>query len=746
MKPNKLLFFLSLALLSALTLVWLIAHVVEVYPISEQFNMADPDSMLFARITEQSILKGKTLKSDDYGAFPYTIEHGLPPFYMFFLYAVANVFFVVFPKSNLDPMWVVGTLPIIFTWLTALTISFFLWFLTKNKGLTLFCTLALLPGFSASMNSAFLKLDYDFLISFFIWAWLLNLALLINKPHLKDIHGFFKNITLLGAAISILFHATWAGVPMFFFIVTLLGFILWLINHPKAPIHNAYAAHTMFLGALCNLIYIYFNEPSAQLISINKYSYFQPLTSLAAALFLYALGSKFLANIRAHKTQKILGVIILLLATLGLGVLFREQVAQGLGFILKKDPIHATISELRPLFTFSKGAFVPTNFIQEMVNVFGYMAFLLPLLVFLPLKGFRPSTGQFLKVWLLIMIGLSIAQIRYVRWSSIGLSLYSGILLYNFWIILSKHLNNKSFKKLRLVGIFLPLLLLYLSLNFQAIITINRMGNDFTEALSWIKKYTPETSGYFNEEVPQYSILSYWDCGNAINYYAHRPSSTNNAMWGYKTMADVFSALTEKEALALCEKYKIKYILTEPSRGHPDIIYNYWPTFKDMPEVPEYSLSSEPSEAISNYEDYLYFWLIDNLGLTPRAGFEATEHFRLVYVGNTQKNIMVYPYTLFERVEGAKIALELPPNTEAQLSLSIMLDGKEFLYKKKGVSNETGILHLRVPYSNMYLKGRVKTHDFYKISYEQDEKTIKAFALVSEEDVQNGNEVRAQLL
>ncbi len=746
MKTTNIPFFIVIFLLSAVTAIWLIAHLIEVYPITDQFNMSDPDSMLFARITEQSILKGKILKTDNYGSAPYEIEHGLPPFYMFFLYAVANGFFILFPKSTLDPMWVVGMLPILFTWLTALIITLSIWFLTKNKALTLFCSLALLPGVSASLVSSFLALDYDFLISFFIWAWILNLAFLINQDHFKPSNSKLKVHLLVGTLVSIFFHATWAGLPMFFFIVTLFGFILWLTNHSIAPTHNYYAIRTMLVGGLCNLIYIYLNEPTAQLISINKYSYFQPLTSIAASLFLHTLHCRPLNKIKFNKTKKLLGFLILFVSIVILSLLFKPQIVQGLGFLFKKDPIHATISELRPLFTFKNNVFVPFKFLTDMFGSFGFLAFLLPVFVFLPAKGFKSTTGFFLKLWLFTMILLIVFQIRYIRWPGIGLNLYVGMILYNLWVFLRGSLSADLYKIPRLIGIFLFFMVLYLSLNFQAIYVVHRLNNNFMEALSWIKRYTPPTSGYFDDLEPEYSILSYWDKGNAINYYAHRPTSSNNAMWGYKTLADVFSSLTESEAYALCEKYKIKYILTNPSRGHSRIIYDYWPTFINMPEAPVYKLSFSPLEPVTNHKNYFFFWLIDNLALTSKAAFEPTSHFRLVYVGNTQKNTVLFPYTLFERVKGAHINLSIPPNTPLELSIIIKLDGKEFLYKKKTISNDHGLASVTVPYSNSYLKGRVKTDLLYKISYEENEKNIKAFAVVTEEDVQNGNHVMAELL
>lgn len=729
MKHTKILLSVGLLLLSAVSFIWLIAHVMLKFPWHGLYHMTDPDSLLFARILEQSILKEKILLSDNYGCFPYEILHGFAPFYMYFLYIFVSFFYAIFPNCGFDPIMVAGCLPIFFTWLTGVMISLSVWFLSKNIVLTLITSLFMLPGYSAFMNNGLLKLDYDFMISFFIWAWLLLCTSFNN----------YKNnvLVLLGGLVTALFIGVWSGNPLFFFFVTVYGLILWLTKRPDSFSYNEFASSAMLIGALLNILYIFKNGNISDPLSINKYSYFQPLCCLAGGFFLY-----FLNSLQKFKNQKILGLSLFGLFGLILVCSFYDQIMQALGFVLQKDPIHITISELRSVYDFSS-ILQNGKLAAILVEHFSWTIIFLPIFVFTKPKGFKAESGAFLRDWLLLMIFMSAFQLRYFRWPGIGLGLYSGMIAYGIWLCLKTYIKSEKYKQLKTVLIFLPLILLFLSQNYFIISKSSFVEPHKMEALGWIYRNTPPTSGYADDEKPEYGILAYWDDGNYINYYAKRPSIVNNAMWGYRTMAHVFSALNEHEAYALCEEYKIRYIFIDPSRNFSPETYGYWPYFKDLPKKPEYKLLSEKVDYVKDYENYFFFWLKENLALAPRAQFAAASHFRLVYVGNTEKK-HVFPYALFEKVKGAVLNVEADKNTEVSVSLNIYLDGNEFLHKTKLTTDENGRATFVLPYANSHMGGRVKTDSIYKISCTQNGLTVRAKVVVKEPDVINGLEVEPE--
>lgn len=65
------------------------------------------------------------------------------------------------------------------------------------------------------MIAGFLKLDYDFLISFAIWAFLLGSALFVE--------GGREIFKISGALAAAMLVATWSGSPLFF----LPGYHIW---------------------------------------------------------------------------------------------------------------------------------------------------------------------------------------------------------------------------------------------------------------------------------------------------------------------------------------------------------------------------------------------------------------------------------------------------------------------------------------------------------------------------------------
>ena len=728
-KKRDLPFYFCLVIISVIILIWLISPLFYPNVWNGYFQQEDPDSLLFSRQLEQSILKGKVLTSDNYAAFPYETQTGFAPFYMSFLFYFVNTVYYLLPNISIDPIYLASILPIVIPWLTILFLLISIYKLSKDKILTLFCALGLLPGFSSAMTVGFMKLDYDFLISFYIWSWLIFGAFYIKTEK----HGF----VYAGTIITALFISTWNGTPFFYFFACIYALIHWLINPKANSRFLSYSALSMFMGSIIALIFVPRTKETYDYFfagTVARYSFIQGILVFLGSCFLFVLN-----KLSTLKKPRSIAIIIFGVFAVIIGLLFHETLLQATGILFQKDPIHYTIGELVVGFDFANYF---NGSIKDLMMEFTPFLLFLPFCYLIKTKSLsKPEITIFLK-WFLIFIILTVFyQIRYIRWLGCGYGLSIGFISYQFWELLKNNSSSKGQNNLFKVAVcLLPILIISISINYSAISSSYKLKKEEVELYSWIKEKTPPTSGYFDDNQPEYSILAYWDQGNKLSFYTKRPVCVSNSMWGYKTMADIFSSSeNENNSHNLCSKYGIKYIIINPSAKISKHILDYWPVFKDMPETPEYKLYYGDIPPRDTH-DYFYFWLADHLGLTPLGNFTNTEHFRLVFANQNDgktisKNIM------FERVEGAKIVFNLPPESKVSLSLEFKLGEMPFIFKVNKNSDENGLCQYILPYSNSYNSGNVVTDPFYKVSIEKDGKRTFAKLVITDYDVVEGKTV-----
>lgn len=720
-----------LILLSALSLVWLTAHLWEILPISGQFPQKDPDSVLFARILEQSILKEQTIEIDSYSCFPYKIRLGIAPFYRWFLYTSVKVFYTFFPSCQIDPMHIAGVLPIVFTWLTGLMIILFFNQVCYSTPMFLLCCFFMLPSSSAALVSGFMRLDYDYLISFFIWSWLL-----ICLRFYEERSNFSQ---LMGGIVVAAFIGTWSGTPLFFFFVTAYGFFLWLFDYAEAEDYLSYCSNSLTIGAMVNIILISPQSLSGEYFSLNKFSYLQPFCVLFGGFACNAL-----CFVKKRGLPRKHGILALALLTVFIGCFFQNQLSESTGFLFQKDPLHVTISEMRALISPSK-VLANNSQLSDLLEYFGLVFFALPLFLLLPWNGCRPDGGRLLRFFIGLMIFLAVYQVRYIRWLTIGAGLFYGISIFILWKMIRNALKAGKWHLVMVMVIFVPLMITQSMHNFFWIKKNPTLSEAQVELFNWIRKYTPPTSGYVDDNNPEYGILTHWDEGNTMGYYARRPSVVNNAMWGFKTMADTFSSKSEAEAKGLCEKYGIRYILASPYREQDEKRVSFWNMFKSMPERPEYTLKTINVEEDKDYDKNFYYWLRENLALTSRAAFNPSSHFRTVYVSRVNDKHILPEYFLFEVVAGARVDITSDPFTEVSISLEIQIGLQKFLFKKSADSGENGMTRFILPYSSSFKGGRIRVAEFYKVSFYRDGRLLKASLMAGEESVLKGLDITSDV-
>ncbi|MBP5468586.1 MAG: hypothetical protein J6Z11_05005, partial [Candidatus Riflebacteria bacterium] len=532
---------------------WLISSLFYENVFKGVYQQTNPDSLLFARELEQSILKGKVLDTDNYAAFPYKTKTGFAPFYMNFLFCFVNLVFYLFPNLDIDPVYIAGILPIVIPWFTSIFLIFSIYKLTDNKVLTLFVAFGMLPGFSMVMTSGFLNLDYDYLINFFIWVWIICGAFFIKAE--KHIFVY------IGSIATALFISTWAGSPFFYFFVTFYAFILWVNNPKSSSSYLTYSSISMFIGSVIALIFVSRNEDTWRYFvecNVGRYSYIQGILILIGSLFIF-----FLNKISNVKKPRIIGFSILSLVCLLIIVFFHESLLQATGILFQKDPIHANIGELISGIDFRD--FFSSG-LKDYLFRFGPFLLIFPFFLLNITNILDGKEIKYISHWILIFLFLSVFyQARYIRWMGCGYGYLMGFCCFFLWKT-SKIIQSIKYIYIKSILSIMPIMLIAISVNYSCISDNHNLNKEEVSLFSWIKNNTPSTSGYSDDKEPEYGILAYWDEGNKISYYTKRPVVVSNSMWGYKTMADIFSSEREKDAFALCNKYRIKYIIFDPSR------------------------------------------------------------------------------------------------------------------------------------------------------------------------------------
>ena len=725
-------FILCIFILSLVFLFWLISPMFFEENWKGDYQEPDPDCLLFARLLEQSFLKGRVIENDSYAAFPYEINTGFAPFYLTFLYYFTNGVYAFFPNITLDPIHVAGCLPVIIPWLTSLAILFSLYLLTNDKTLTIFCAFGMLPGFSWAMVGGFYKFDYDFIISAFIWIWLLSCSFYIKCE--KHIFAY------IGASVTFLFISTWLGSPLFYGLVTIYGFIIWFLRKEEYSKFLDYTSFSMFIGGgLAGYLAWKTDISFANSLSIQvgRYSFLYGAIVCLGGGFVWIL-----KNIDNKKKSRFWGWVYLFFAGILLFVLKPDFFYQATGILFKRDPIHNGISELLSIV-----------FSDEMLNSESIRLFnirLGPIFLFCPIlfladwSKFKKDGLWLVRDWLGIFILMAVYQIRYIRWPGCGFGVIHGFLLYFLWHYIKAGLGNVKFLLVRVSIILIPVMLFNSITNFLVIEGKGNLGKSLVGALTWLREKTPKTSGYSDEKTPEYGVLTDWDNGNYVSFYAKRPAVVSNSFWGFRTMADVFSSKNELEAFELTKKYRIKYILIEPKRVVENRIFDYWRIFKDMPETPVYSLYYKEVPEFEDSDKCFYNYLCQNLALTSMGDFEPGTRFRIVFCSETNSKD-ISNNVIFERVEGADVNFNLKPHSTIELSLQIILCGNSFLYKRKFGADEKGNCSIKLPYSTSYDDGNVVTDEYYKLAIEEGEGNKRlASLIVTDEEVVEGKGINLE--
>jgi len=311
-------------------------------------------------------------------------------------------------------------------------------------------------------------------------------------------------------------------------------------------------------------------------------------------------------------------------------------------------------------------------------------------------------TQMLFLVWSLSILALAIIQNRFLYVLSINISILIALFFFRaLKIACNAEWAKKNTEASRYIAPTLLALILLPSATSMIPVFMtspNIIEDNWLEPLQWLKDNSPSTSNFDDPlQVPEYSILTWWDCGNWIVYQAQRPVVANNFQEGAKDAAQFFLSDDEAGSMGILEVRGAKYVITDSEMlnvGLPGIIL--W-TKRDPSmyfQVSEYR--DDRAYLTLNYTDKLMNTTLARCHLFDCNGMDGI---RLIYESRMKEelNSPAKHVKIFERVPGARIKGRTEDPVHASLNLTSN-QGRRFQYSKEALPRD-GIYEIVVPYS-----------------------------------------------
>jgi dolichyl-diphosphooligosaccharide--protein glycosyltransferase len=237
--------------------------------------------------------------------------------------------------------------------------------------------------------------------------------------------------------------------------------------------------------------------------------------------------------------------------------------------------------------------------------------------------------------------------------------------------------------------------------------------------------------------------LSWWDYGNWIVYLAKRPAISNNFQTGVQDSALFLTTDSEKEANAIMEKLKVKYVITDKQMANGKFEAIAELAGKDIGQFLEIQTSTgsgpgtaTPKKEFLNTEIYKLY----NLDGTNLGNLRLVHESTVPAKNDDKKNNV----KVFEFVRGARFSGTANPgqNITATLELSSNT-GRKFTYQNKATSDKNGSFEITVPYSTENTAGGVNALSAYSLNAEKN--TTISRVQVTEKDIEQGNRVEVKI-
>ena len=544
-------------------------------------------------------------------------------------------------------------------------------------------------------------------------------------------------------------------------------------GHPdllNSPLYNI-----LHLGSFLVSILIFF-----LLYLLSKYfenkkikkEYF-PIVFLAISLFILFLLQIFFPDL--------LNNIIYGLKVINLGILPQ------MGIVEWRGVARETIGEMSPMsFRSAFSTFGP----------YLYLAILGLCFLFFRFKKEKKPIDLFLIIWSLAFflitgtITTKIGQSRFSYYFALNIALLAAYLVSHIINLIKNifkiaKIKGKEGFYLRIGGIALLLnLIIFVFFPFPFNLTSQFPNNlpkiivepylqarfsgvgrdeDWYEALKWLRENTPDPGLDFYalyKEPPvnkdtlkielypypetAYGILSSWDVGHIITYYAHRMPNANQFQQGLGRIdketgiivpgeASFFIENDENIALKMLDELKTRYIITDYGQA---LSYGAFmgKTKWALGETKGYYLEEDGKLVSTRKYDKsmvvrLHFfdgreWQLEN---KPDSYVPYLDHFRLVYESKTKvspsyfaderdkENTEVRLIKVFEYVKGAKIVGQAKDGQKIEIVTKVTTNQeREFIYSKSVIA-KNGQFEIIVPYSTEGKNGWLKNGTKFEV-------------------------------
>lgn len=594
---------------------------------------------------------------------------------------------------------------------------------------------------------------------------------------------------------------TWAGAPFFImiiFIFLIIQSIIDNIRHQSID-YLKLATAPMFIVSLIFLLpFVNFSFGFIW----DKYSLFHVTLVLMGILLPIILTeiSKYSKNQTVHYMLFLFGLILISL------LLFKSFIPQAYDSMVNAPRLifkfptggGATIGEANSIL--ERPGMLQSSFPITFLSTDGLtLLFILISLLLISIRIIKQKSFELLfVVWSAVMLLAVYGQNRFAYYFAVNFAIISGFIGGSIidWQF-SKH-KESLFKKdengiIKIVMVILTVVIILVYPSFNIDMKSAKYANtgdpsgggfsEWYETLTWMRNNTPDTGlDYYgiytrhSDKYPYpptaYGVLSWWDYGHTITYYAHRIPTANpfQSGIGRGTLAGAstfLTAKTEEDATRILKEIGnssygcgVRYIISDSYMAYEIMhIFGIWnsdvsyfttvKTSKGDQVVPN-NLYYENMEArlhIFDGNKLTKYRLVHESKVNPNnLGGYREQQFKYIYNSLYGGHIPIENSGLvkiFEFVEGAKIEGTATANTEVIISNRIRTNvGREFDYTQKMTSDNEGRYSFVVPYSTTEpLSGQTnfdtKPIGKYKIIYGNVTREIT----VNEYDVLKGNTI-----
>jgi oligosaccharyl transferase (archaeosortase A-associated) len=293
------------------------------------------------------------------------------------------------------------------------------------------------------------------------------------------------------------------------------------------------------------------------------YSFFQPATLLlgTVAVILIAILSKFLKEKNANRYYfpgALAAIAILSLVILSAVIpSFTGTIFSGLNIFQPKTGGASTVAETSPLL-YEGGPFsldgIQSEFpgISVILSPFFLALLAMALLLIRYIKN-QKDTYLLIIIWSIIMLFLTLAQVRFAYYYAVNVALLTGFLA--AWVIRKAGLSEPEVKiadfkdparylKAAGIGVLIVILVIYPSASLSVIMGEYASGpeSDWYSSVKWLENNTPspglelykiyqrppDGQEYQYQYPPNaYGVMSWWDYGHYIETIGHRMPNAN---------------------------------------------------------------------------------------------------------------------------------------------------------------------------------------------------------------------------